>query len=171
MSSEIQVRRFAETDEIAPITTVLHAAYSSLATAGFRYLASHQDDATTLNRLRSGFAFLVECDGKLLGTATLYRPSPDSQCEWYRQDTVWRFGQFGVRPGYQRQGIGARLYDRIEAQARAFGAAKLALDTAEGALHLRRWYEKLGFRFVQFVSWPDTNYRSVVLSKDLTELA
>ena len=55
----------------------------------------------------------------------------------------------------------------IEQRALQQGATELALDTAEGATHLIRWYERLGFRFIQHVSWDETNYRSVVMSKRL----
>lgn len=59
------------------------------------------------------------------------------------------------------------MIEFIEQQARTRGATALALDTA----HLRQWYERLGFRFIEFVSWHDTDYRSVILSKPLTTTA
>lgn len=169
MNTDYRIRELVESDSIAEITALLHAAYASLANAGFRYHASHQDEATTLRRLRRGIPFVADRGGGIIGTVTLYRPDPDSPCEWYRQANVFRFGQFAVRPELQRNGIGLRLYRRAETTARSLGAVELALDTAEGAVHLRNWYEKLGFRFVQFVSWGVTNYRSVVLSKSLDE--
>jgi GNAT superfamily N-acetyltransferase len=171
MSDDFCIRDFADNDSVPAITALLHAAYGSLAITGFRYLASHQDDGMTLHRLRSGIPFVAESGGAIIGTVTLYRPSPTSLCEWYRQPAVYHFGQFAVRPDLQRQGIGSRIYEHVEVFARSLGIAELALDTAEGALHLRRWYERLGFRFVQFVSWNETNYRSVILSKTLNENA
>jgi GNAT superfamily N-acetyltransferase len=167
MNQDFHIRDLADGDSISAITALLHAAYGSLAASGFRYLASHQDEAMTLHRLRRGIPFVAESCGEIIGTVTLYRPSSSSLCEWYRQPRVYHFAQFAVRPDLQRQGIGSRLYEYVEAFARSIDAEELALDTAEGALHLRRWYEKLGFRFVQFISWEVTNYRSVVLSKSL----
>ena len=43
----------------------------------------------------------------------------------------------------------------------------VTLDTAEGAEHLIRTYEKRGYRFIEYVQWEVTNYRSVVMSKKL----
>jgi GNAT superfamily N-acetyltransferase len=169
MSDDFRIREFADGDSVAAITALLHIAYGSLAARGFRYLASHQDEARTLRRLRSGTPFVAESRGDIIGTVTLYRPSSSSVCEWYRHPMVYHFGQFAVRPDFQRRGIGSRLYEHIEAFARSLGVAELALDTAEGALHLRYWYERLGFRFVQFISWDETNYRSVILSKLLNK--
>ena len=167
MNADYRIRDLAESDSISAITALLHAAYAPLVKNGFRYLASHQDEATTLRRLRGGTAIIADREGEIIGTVTLYRSSPDSHCEWYRQANVFSFGQFAVRPDLQRTGVGLSLYRHIEEAARSMGATELALDTAEGATHLIRWYERLGFRFVQYVSWDATNYRSVVLSKPL----
>lgn len=167
MTDDFHIRAFADGDSVAAITGLLHAAYASLAASGFWYLASHQDEATTLRRLRSGIPFVAENSAGIIGTVTLYPPSVSSSCEWYR--TAYRFGQFAVRPELQGRGIGSRLYAHVEAFARSLGVDELALDTAEGAHHLRSWYERLGFRFIQFISWNETNYRSVILSKFLGE--
>ena len=163
----ILIRPLAEGDSIPAITALLHSAYASLARDGFRYVASHQDDDTTRKRLTSGLPFVAEMRGLLVGTVTLYKPSSDLSCEWYSQPGVFRFGQFAVRPDLQRRGIGLALFKQVETTAIALDAAELALDTADGAHHLRRWYERLGFRFIEFVSWNQTNYRSVILSKKL----
>jgi GNAT superfamily N-acetyltransferase len=170
MSAHLSIRSFGEGDSIPALTALLHTAYRALATKGFRYTASHQNDARTLSRLQSGDALVAELEGKIVGTATLYGPSPTHTCEWYRLSSVYRFGQFAVLPELQRQGIGRQLYENLEALARRHGAEELALDTAEGADHLRQWYERLGFRFIQFMSWEETNYRSVILSKSLVDL-
>ncbi len=168
MVPTVEIRPFRDGDSIAEITALLHAAYAPLATMGFRYLATHQDDATTARRLHAGFPFVAECRGEIVGTITLREPEPDSPCAWYRQAGVFTFGQYAVSPALQRQGIGARMLSRIEQDALSRGAVELALDTAEGATHLIRWYQKHGYRLTDSVSWEDTNYRSVILSKTLS---
>lgn len=167
-NESIRIRPFRLDDAVPPITALLHSAYAPLARMGFRYLATHQDDATTFRRLQQGFAFVAEMDGTLVGTVTLRPPPAESDCAWYLRRGVFSFGQFAVRPDLQRLGIGLHMLQFVEQQARDRGATELALDTAEGAVHLREWYERLGFRFIEYVSWEDTNYRSVILSKPLT---
>ena len=162
------IRPWQATDDVTALTDLLHRAYGQLAQAGFRYLATHQDEATTRQRLAAGHPLVAVLDGEVVGTVTLYPPQPDSPCELYRQSGVFSFGQFGVRPDLQRGGIGRRMVERLEAAARELGAARLALDTAEGATHLVEWYQRLGFHFVQYVQWDVTNYRSVVMSKPLS---
>lgn len=168
MSGELVIRPYRTDDPVAEITTLLHAAYAPLAAQGMRYVASHQDEATTLRRLTAGFGFVAELQGVIIGTLTLYGPQKDSSCAWYNREGVYKFGQFAVRPDLQGRGIGHVMLNRIETEARELGARELALDTSERAEHLLRWYERLGFRFVQHVSWDDTNYRSIVLSKSLS---
>ena len=61
------------------------------------------------------------------------------------------------------------MMDIIEGKAKALGADELALDTAEGASHLIGYYEKRGYRFMEYVNWDVTNYRSVIMSKTIGE--
>jgi GNAT superfamily N-acetyltransferase len=167
MLEDIVIRPFRVGDSVAEITTLLHAAYAPLAAEGMLYLASHQDEAMTLRRLAGAASFVAERASVIVGTVTLYGPAAESPCAWYRREGIFKFGQFAVQPGLQGQGIGLALMGALEGAARECRAAELALDTSEKAERLIRWYERLGFRFVQHVSWDDTNYRSVVLSKPL----
>jgi len=164
---EFVIRAYRASDAIPPISRLLHEAYAPLAAMGLRYTATHQDDEVTLSRLLRGFPFVVEEDGGIVATVTLYAPEPDSQCAWYRNPAVYSFGQFAVKPDLQRNGLGRRLIGLMENEARSRGAQELALDTAEGAHHLRDWYGRLGYRHVEWVSWDTTNYRSAILSKTL----
>jgi GNAT superfamily N-acetyltransferase len=165
----ILLRPLRDDDPIPAITRLLHAAYAPLAAMGLRYTATHQEDEVTLSRLRRGFAFIGERDGEIFATVTLYPTAgPDSSCRWYREPGVFSFGQFAVHPRRQRQGLGSRLIGMLERETVVRGGRELALDTAEPAHHLRRWYEKLGYRFIEFADWSTTNYRSVILSKPLS---
>jgi GNAT superfamily N-acetyltransferase len=161
------IREHRPSDSVPEITALLHDAYAELARLGFRYLATHQPEEVTARRLARGFPLVAELDGRMVGTVTLYPSRPDHPVEWYRRPEVCHFGQFGVRPELQRQGIGLALLRAVEENARARGAAEIACDTAEGAAHLRAWYEREGYRFIQTMDWPETNYLSVVLSKGL----
>ena len=84
------------------------------------------------------------------------------------QAHVAHIGQLAVEPELWGKGIGTRLFMHAEAFARQDGAAEIALDTAESAVHLIAWYERMGYRFVEYVDWDITNYRSVVMSKAVT---
>jgi GNAT superfamily N-acetyltransferase len=162
------IRRYHEGDSIPEITRLLHEAYAPLAAMNLWFTATHQDDTVTRSRLTRGLSWVAELDGEIAATVSLYPTASETgACEWYRQPGVWHFGQFAVKPELQGEGLGSRLIGMLETEASSRGATELALDTAEGALHLIRWYEKRGFRFVQFADWSSTNYRSVVMSKTL----
>jgi GNAT superfamily N-acetyltransferase len=165
VTDQVNFRDWRPSDSISEITELLHASYGFLARMGFNYTASFQDDATTLRRLRDGFSLMAEQQGRIIGTITLYSPTTETKCEWYAR--AHHFGQFGVHPDFQKRGVGRELLRLIELRARAHAVTELALDTSEGAEHLCQWYDSLGYRFIQHVSWPQKTYRSVVLSKTL----
>ncbi|MBK8550703.1 MAG: GNAT family N-acetyltransferase [Ignavibacteria bacterium] len=167
---EISIRRFTPADPISEITNLLHTSYKFLANLGLRYLATHQDDSETEKRLKKGIAYVGLSNDKIISTVTLYYDDIDSNnTGWYKRKGVAHFGQFGVLPGYQKKGIGNFMMDIVERKARELGAAEIALDTAEGAVHLIEYYKKRGYRFIEYVNWEVTNYRSVILSKRLCE--
>lgn len=166
--ASVEVRRLRDDDSIEAITALLHLAYAPLAAQGFRYLATHQSEDVTRHRLGEGIALVAQIEKRIIATLTVSPPKTASRCEWYRRSGVWSLGQFGVHPDFQGSGIGRRLMAEAEKIAMSQGAQELALDTAEDALHLVNWYQRIGFVRVQFVDWDETNYRSVVLSKRLT---
>jgi GNAT superfamily N-acetyltransferase len=132
-----------------------------------RYLASHQDDATTLRRISKGECWVAEVTGRLVGTITLRHAEHTQGCPWYDRRDVASFGQFAVDPAWQRRGVGTLLVEHVERRARAKGVTELALDTAEAADDLIGFYTRRGYRFIEHVRWDVVNYRSVVMSKTL----
>lgn len=169
IADEVEIRRIAESDSVEELTELLHRAYKILADMGFRFFATHQTPEQTQERIDSGECYVGIHDGRVIGTVTFYPPPrPESSgSEWYRRPDVSHFGQFAVEPSLQRSGVGSRLMDFVEDLARERGIAEIALDTAEGAHHLRDYYGRRGYRFIEYVQWDVTNYRSVVMSKNV----
>lgn len=159
--------RRSRVDEVPALTSLLHRAYAPLAARGLRYVASHQTETTTRDRISRGECWVADLDGAAVGTVTWYRTTPDSDCGHYRRTDVAHFGQYAVEPHLQGRGIGAALLGQVERRAAEEGFAHLACDTAEPATDLIALYERRGFRRVGTVRWESVNYRSVVLSKPL----
>lgn len=65
------------------------------------------------------------------------------------------------------RGTGSALMDLVERRAGEKRVTELALDTSEGAADLIGFYERRGYRFIEYVQWEVTNYRSRVFSKTL----
>ena len=161
------IRLFQPADSVSELTDLLHRAYASLAQAGFRFHAAWQDEGVTRLRIASGECWVAGLDGRIIGTATLRPPGGAKGTPWYERADVAVVGQFAVDPAFQRSGLGTALLTCLESRARTLGARHLAMDTAEGASHLIRYYARLGYGFVEHAQWEVTNYRSVVLSKQL----
>lgn len=163
----IEIRRYRASDDVDAITAMLHRAYANLAAMGFRFLATHQSADVTRERLNGDLSFVAVVGDEIVGTVTLYDQPYEDACQYYRDPTVARFGQFGIEPHLQQSGLGSQMMDLLEQTATDLGFRELACDTAEGATHLVDWYIRRGYRFVEHVQWDVTNYRSVVLSKRL----
>jgi GNAT superfamily N-acetyltransferase len=164
----VTVRPLQPADSISDVTRLLHRAYASLAAQGFRFWASHQSDENTRQRIAEGDCLVALQEGRIVGTITLKKKALTKGSPWYDRPEVASFGQFAVDPELQRRGIGSTLLGAVERLAVREGVQELALDTAEGAAPLIEMYSRKGFRFIEYVDWrPDTNYRSVILSKRL----
>lgn len=161
------IRAYDSSDSISEITRLLHRAYAPLLNEGMRYVASYQDDEVTMDRLVSGCGFVAHLNDELVGTIAVYNSDPTSPCTWYREESVWHFGQFAIEPKHQGKGFGKLLMKHVEVYCKEHGATELALDTSVNAHRLINLYQKFGYRIVGTVNWDVTNYLSVVLSKTL----
>lgn len=165
---DIEIRPFKlAADDLEELTRVLNLAYKQLDDLGFRYHATHQDSSVTRKRIEGAYCLAGFDNGKIVSTITYYKPGMKEGCHWYETEGVGVVGQFGVLPSYQSIGLGAHMLSLVETKAEGEDVREIALDTAEGADHLRKFYEKKGYRFIEYADWEVTNYRSVVMSKNL----
>lgn len=168
--ADLTLRRFdleADASLLDAITELLRAAYWPLLEDGLRYLATHQDSATTLKRQAKSESYLGYLDGALIATITLETADKMGDCTWFQRPEVFKLAQFAVHPDHKGRGIGNHIMDVIEAPARELGAEELALDTSEHAHRLIALYNRRGYRQVDEIDWEVTNYKSVVLRKTL----
>ncbi len=164
---EVVIRELAPTDSLEELTELLHRSYKQLADLGLKYLATYQDVETTRRRIAQGVAFVAVQDGKMIGTIVFTRPEHTNLPRVKPITGAGKLNQLGVEPSLQGRGIGKKLFTHAEKYARSRGVTALVLDTAESAGHLIKWYERMGYKFEEYVQWDVTNYRSVVLVKYL----
>lgn len=162
------IRALQPTDSIAAITELLHRAYTPLGAMGLNYTAVDQSAIETARRISRGTCAVAVLDERVVGTITAVGGKTDGGCPWYREPQVARAHQFAVEPELQHRGIGGALMQWVEDWAQQQGYRELAVDTAEPAEHLVSFYTRRGYRFIEFAQWPGKRYRSVVLSKLLT---
>lgn len=147
------------------MTALLHRAFAPPGEAGLNCTCVNQTVDTTRSRATRGDCYVAVCDGRLVGTMTLYAPERDSSCELYRRDDIASLRQFAVEPLWQARGIGTLLIAFADHWAATRGYAELALDTPQPAAHLIAFYRGQGFRIVDFVRFDGKHYDSAILSK------
>jgi GNAT superfamily N-acetyltransferase len=162
----IELRRFDPSrDSYVALTALLHRAFARLGTMALNCTCVDQTVATTRERATRGDCYVAVCDGRLIGTMTLYAPDRASSCELYRRDEIASLRQFGVEPAWQSRGIGTLLLAFADHWAATRGYAELALDTPQPAAHLIAFYRGQGFRIVDFVRFDGKGYDSAILSR------
>ena len=162
----VELRRFDPArDSFVALTALLHRAFAPLGAAGLNCTCVDQTVEITRSRVTRGDCYVAVCEGRLVGTMTLYAPQRDSACELYRRDDLASLRQFAVEPMWQARGIGTLLIALADHWAATRGYAELALDTPQPAAHLIAFYRGQGFRIVEFVRFDGKHYDSAILSK------
>jgi len=169
--SKIIIRPLSRSDSLDELTSLLHRSYKKLADKGWCYLATHQKVKTTKKRVRKSRCYVAIFEGKIIGTICYRSPKVKAEHDYYKQPFVASFGQFAVDPEFQKIGLGSRLIDLVEKFAIRDKAKEIGIDTAEEAIELIEYYKKRGYKFVTYAQWHMTNYRSVIMSKDLRDLS
>jgi GNAT superfamily N-acetyltransferase len=162
----VELRRFDPArDSFVALTAMLHRAFAPLGAMGLNCTCVDQTVQTTRLRATSGDCYVAVCEGRIVGTMTLYAPDQESSCELYRRDDISSLRQFAVEPLWQARGIGTLLIAFAEHWAATRGYAELALDTPQPAAHLIAFYRGQGFRMVDFTRFDGKHYDSAILSK------
>ena len=162
------IRELEPRDSVEAITGLLHRAYARNAKAGLFFVATHQSPEVTRKRLAEGWALVAEQEGDIVATIVLRCPRPVPYGEYAPAWPIGSLAQFAVDPRHVGTGLGRRLLERVELEARARGARELCLDTAQPASGLIVYYEALGYRIVARADWrPEVNYESWIMAKAL----
>lgn len=162
------IRLFDESkDSVEELTSLLHRAYKRLADMGLNFVATYQTVDFTRKYFKKGECYILETNGKLKGTVFYYTSMWNDAPEIYKNTGSVLIGKFAVEPEVQNHGLGAKLMDFVESLALERNKKRVVLDTSEKAQHLIEYYSKRGYEYKHHWQWPDVNYRSVVLSKEL----
>jgi GNAT superfamily N-acetyltransferase len=162
----IEVRRFdSRHDSFEQLTEMLHRSFARLGGMGLNCTCVDQTARVTEQRAKRGECYVAVCDGRVVGTMTLYAPDRESVCERYQRAEVASVRQLGVDPSYQNRGIGKSLLAFAQRWAAMRGYAELALDTPQPAAHLVAFYRAQGFRLEGFQRFAGKRYDSAILCK------
>lgn len=96
-----------------------------------RFFKDHHPRQKILQEAAKGTAVVLELDGRIIGTGTLAGN---------------KIKRVFVDPAFQNQGLGRRIMQALEDQARAEGIETVQLHAS---LVARRFYDGLGYRLVK----------------------
>jgi GNAT superfamily N-acetyltransferase len=162
-------RYFTSSDSLDELTSLINKAFAVHKEKGLNYMAATQNSETTRKRIRKSYCIIATLDGKIVGTRTIKPPWRTKGSPWFNRRDVCKANQFAVDPGLQSKGIGEHFNQIGEYLAAVTGAKELACDTSEHAKGVIDYHLKRGYRFIEYVNWKTTNYRSVVMSKRVAE--
>jgi ribosomal protein S18 acetylase RimI-like enzyme len=169
LAHKIRIRPLEPDDSLALLTGMLHRAYKQHADQGIKALAAFQPEEVTRKRIAGGECSVALYLGKIVGTILFRGPGLLTGTPWFQRPDVATFSQFAVEPEYQGRGIGSELMTLAERRAAQSGATELALSTPEPAAWLVAMYQRHGYRIVERVNWPETNYTSAIMSRPVRE--
>lgn len=162
----LAIRRLTDSDSLAELTALLHAAYADHALAGRRFFASYQSVDDTRQRVSNGECWLALDGGSVVGTVTVAFPL-DHPAGFPAGPCAGTFSQLAVLPDRRGTGLGHRLLCLAERRIVELGGNEAVIDTSSLAGELIAWYQRRGYRSAGRWRWDVTNYESVVLSKIL----
>lgn len=146
--------RPARPADAAAVTALVHDAYAHyVARLGRRPAPMDVDYAAAID---SGGVWVAEADGAMVGVLVLVVEADHLLLE-----------NIAVSPAAQGTGLGTRLLEFTEAQARAHGRPEVRLYTNEKMTENIAYYGRHGFHETHRVA--DQGFRRVFFAKNLTE--
>ncbi len=134
---------------------------------GLNFIATFQSVEYTQKYFKKGECYVLVSGEKLLGAVFYDTSMWDDVPDIYKLSDSVLIGKFAVEPELQNKGLGSKLMDFVEAHAKLNKKNRVVLDTSEKAFHLIDYYQKRGYKYIHHWQWPDVNYKSVILSKEL----
>lgn len=159
------IRLLQPSDSIQELTALLHRAYAALGAMGLNYTAVDQTPHVTRQRIDAGTCFVIEADGRIVGTAVVRHGYEKNQCAYYTRPHIAIINQLAVDPDHQGRGWGQALVQACETWALDRDCLETVIDTAIPARQLVRFYSSLGYEEVDQAQWPGKTYRSIIMRK------
>lgn len=149
------------------ITQLLHEAYSEKLEQGLRFSAATQSTEDTIKRVGKGICLVALFDSKLVGTLTFNISDRKTNRIWYHDKKYCLFSQFATYPKYKKLGIGKKMLKYMEKIAFNENVDAIYCDTAASSYWLIKWYQRMGYTKIGYISHSSTNYYSVILRKPI----
>lgn len=159
----IEIRKKGEETSWEELAQLYHEAFQERIDQGMNFICS-SFTPEYLEKLSTHSIILVALDkdqNNALAGAAVLRIMHDDRGTW------GYFTDMGIKPSFKRCGIGSKLEAQRVAVAKENGCSFVMSDTAANAKSSVNWHYRNGFKLVELVSWPNTNYYSYNFRKQL----
>ncbi len=159
----IEIRQKGEDTSWDELAQLYHEAFQERLDQGLNFIcSSFTPDFLKQHCANSIVLVAIDKDNNdALAGAAIIEIKHDKKGTWgYLTDV-------GISPDYKRRGIGSKLEEKRIAIAKANHCAFVMSDTAVPAKSSVNWHLKNGFKLVELMSWPNTNYYSYNFRKQL----
>jgi ribosomal protein S18 acetylase RimI-like enzyme len=150
------------------ITELLHNSYQEREESGLHFAASKSTSEINAKKLEYGRCFVALDGDKIVGMIYLLTPpwpfsiNKNGKKKWYCDNNGGVLNNLAVRSDYKGKGIGKKLLNHSIKAAKDMQLISLILDTSCELKGLNKFYDNMGFKKVDFISWETTNYYSIV---------
>lgn len=149
-------------DEWTEMTLITRLAFDEHAQNGLNMLPCNATYETMQRMLQGCQVFLIKSNEQLVAFNAGRLMNDGDKKYLYRAIT-------SVHPNFKRRGLGKMAHNLFETWARENGCSYLVTDTSCKAHSSHAYHKAMGFEDWQYASWPNTNYYTVILKKDLTD--
>lgn len=139
-----------------------HQSFAEHARDGLTMLSCSCSLEVLQRRLAGNRLIVAECDGRIVGYYSILIFSEKGR-------KVLKCVTMAVHPDYKRRGICKHLHAQALELGRQSGCAYAILDTSCRAVRTRAAHRASGFRDWYYTHFPNANYYSIVMRKDLEE--
>jgi GNAT superfamily N-acetyltransferase len=164
----VVVRPMNGDDSIVEITDLLHRSFAKGPTQPFGYPVIEQGQDIIREQIRRGKCWVAVLNGQFVGVGIVWPPEKIGRSSSCIRTFGAQLRQLAVEPSLWRRGIGSKVLDACEVGAMEMGALELWGSSPVGVRHFS-FYKRKGYRVVEYVSWPGTDYQSVIFAKPLRE--
>lgn len=134
--------REAVDEDVQTLVAVVRAAFEEYQGQLDPPSGAHSETVETFRqKLTTGHAAVVEIGGDIAG------------CVFYEAGNDFMYlDRLAVLPAYRRQGLGRKLIEYVEAQARTLGLKRMRLGVRVVLKGNRAYYERMGYRLAEYKS-------------------
>jgi len=160
------IRKLLPQDSVAEVTELLHVVFAQGPDQPFAYPVATHNEHTILRQIQKGSCWLAVIDDRIAGAAILQIPERIDSRVSNDPEVGAHLYQLAVHPDFQGRGIGSKLLKACEEDAVQMGAQHV---WASSPVHSRQLnlYLRHGYEYMEYYSWPGTNYDSITFRKRL----